>query len=275
MTIWWQVGLSLDQGRFNILIGDELAYELGVGLGDKITVMTPEYKSSPVGAIPTYKRFKVTQGLAFIHLDAAQKLYSLKDTITGLRIKVSDLYEAPRVRDQLDSLLSSRYKIRDWTEQYGHFFAAIQMEKTMMFLIMLLIIAIASFNLVSMQVMLVTDKRSEIAIMRTLGAKRSTILGIFMVQGCTIGLLGVGLGILMGVELSWYAPDLVKWLENLINHHFVNEKVYWINHLPSSLMISDVVKVSVITFLLTFLATIYPSLKAARILPAQALRYES
>ena len=278
--------LSLGDKPYQIIIGDELAYALDVGLGDKVTVMTPEFTSSPMGALPTYKRFTVSgifhfgskvgydQGMAFIYLPDAQKLFRMSDAITGWRLKIDDLYSAPALKSHLKRQLPRHLQVRDWTDQYGHFFAAIQMEKTMMFLVMLLIIAIASFNLVSMQVMLVTDKQSEIAILRTLGASKRTILATFMIQGCTIGFIGICFGVLLGILLSLNAPDIIHWLEHLINQHFVNEKVYWISHLPSELSWTYVIKVSFITMIMTLLATLYPSIKAAKVLPAQALRYE-
>lgn len=277
---------SLVPGAYGALLGSQLAARLGVIVGDKITLISPKVTVTPMGMMPRYKRltvrgiFHVGSGfgydgsLAFLHLEDAQKIYQKGSAVSGLRVRVDDLYHAIPVTTALQETIGGPYQIGNWTQQYGQLFQAIQMEKTMMFLILFLIIGIAAFNLVSMLVMMVTDKQSEIAILRTQGASRGMIMAIFVVQGCAIGVIGTALGVLSGVLLSMHVTEILTWLENLIEHHFVMESVYWIDYLPSKLMSSDVKLVASLTLLMCLLATLYPAAKAAKTNPAQALRYE-
>jgi lipoprotein-releasing system permease protein len=195
--------------------------------------------------------------------------------VSGLRLKVSDLYAAPRVTDELINRLDARnYMVSNWTDEYGSFFQAIQMEKTMMFVILVLIIAVAAFNLVSSLVMVVTDKRAEIAILRTLGASPGSIMATFMVQGCVVGVVGTLLGLIGGVALAWNVTTLVEKLQRLLQTQFINSNIYFINYLPSRLDWSDVAHITFIALGMALVATIYPAWTAARTQPAEALRYE-
>jgi lipoprotein-releasing system permease protein len=276
---------DLKPGKFGILLGQELADSLGLVVGDKVTVLTTDVTVSPLGVMPQYKRFTVVgifhvgggfhidEGAAFIEMHDAQKLFKLQQDISGLRLKVTDLYAAPQVTEQLQKILPN-YLVGNWTQQYGPFFKAIKMEKTMMFIILLLIIAVAAFNLVATLVMVVTDKRSEIAILRTLGASPRTIMAIFMVQGSIIGVVGTLLGVVGGILLALNAPDLVAGLQKLLHMEFISSSVYFIDYLPSRLEWKDVWQISVVALLMSLVATLYPAWQASRTQPAEALRYE-
>ena len=278
---------DLKQGEFGIILGSQLAWHLHVGVGDKITLLSPQVTVSPMGMMPRYKRmvvkgvfhagsgFGFDSTLGFVHLRDAQKLFGIPESsVSGLRLKVDDLYQALPVSQSLRKQWNYAYRVPNWTDDYGQLFSAIRMEKTMMLLVMMLIIAIAAFNLVSMLVMVVMDKQSEIAILRTQGMTRRSIMGIFVVQGALIGVMGTLLGVVGGVLLSWNAPDIVSWIETLIRTHFVNENVYWIDHLPSALSWHDVSLVATLTLVMSLLATLYPAYRAGSTQPAQALRYE-
>lgn len=279
--------LSLQSGAFNVVLGDKLAASLGAMIGDKITLVTPKAAMTPVGIVPRFKRFKVTgifhvgggfgyfdSGVIFINLEDAQKLFQLGDNVSSLRLKVNDLYVAPKVSHELSKILPERYSVTDWTEQYGAYFKAISMEKTMMFIILLFIIAVAAFNLVSTLVMSVTDKQSDIAILRTLGASPRTIMGVFMVQGLTSGIIGTLIGTIGGILLALNAPAMVAGLEHLFHTQFISADVYFINYLPSRLDWMNVLHVSLSALALSLLATIYPAWRASKTHPAEALRYE-
>jgi lipoprotein-releasing system permease protein len=277
---------SLKAGEYGVLIGAKLANMLDVTLGDKITMIGPKATSSPMGMMPRYKRLTITgifhvgsgfgydDSLAFMHLKDAQTMYQMSDNVSGIRLKIHDLYDAVPLTKSLRASLPPGYWASNWTDKYGQLFNAIAMEKTMMFLILFLIIAIAAFNLVSMLVMMVTDKQSEIAILRTQGASRGLIMAVFMFQGCLIGLVGTLIGVVGGVQLSAHVTGFVAWLEQLINHHFVMEGVYWIDYLPSRLLWSDVRLVGWLSLMMSLLATLYPAFRAAKVHPAKALRYE-
>jgi lipoprotein-releasing system permease protein len=277
---------NLKEGSFGIVLGADLALNLDLSVGDQVVIITPQSTPSLIGVIPRFKRFTVvgvfhvSEGLgydattAFINLKDAQKLLQIGDSVSGLRIKVKSLYDAPLVADQLRAKLSPSYQINDWTETYGAYFKAIQMEKTTMFVVLLFIIAVATFNLISSLVMTVTDKRSDIAILRTLGMSPKMIMGIFMVQGGIIGMVGTFLGVFGGILLALNAPDLVRLLEHYLNVHFISDAIYFINYLPSKLEWLDVIKIGLASLLMSFLATIYPSWQASRVQPAEALRYE-
>ncbi len=276
---------DLKSGQFNIILGESMAENLGLAIGDKLTVLTTDVNISPMGVIPQYKRFTLSgvfhveggfhldDSVAFIEMHDAQKLFKLQKNVSGLRVKVDDLYVAPKVTQQLQGMLPD-YSIGDWTQDYGTYFKAIQMEKMIMFVILVLLIAIAAFNLVSTLVMAVTDKRSEIAILRTLGASPRTIMAIFMVQGSLIGFIGTLFGVVSGVVLAINAPYIVHGIENMLHTQFISSSVYFIDYLPSRLQMRDVIKISLVSLLLSLIATLYPAWQAARTEPAEALRYE-
>ncbi|MGB6977421.1 MAG: lipoprotein-releasing ABC transporter permease subunit [Gammaproteobacteria bacterium] len=277
---------ALRPGEFGIVIGKNLAQQLGLKIGDKVPLFVPKASVTPAGMIVRFKRFTIVglfnvgggfgfdTGMAMINLQDAQVLYELGDSVSGLRLKVPDLYTAPKVASKLQNSLSEQYTVSDWTQEYGTFFKAIRMEKSMMFFILVLIIAVAAFNLVSSLVMIVTDKRSEIAILRTLGASPREIMATFMVQGCIIGIVGTLLGVIGGVLLALNATTIVAHLQDLLHVQFISANVYFIDFLPSHLQWSDVWRISVIALALSLLATLYPAWQAARTQPAEALRYE-
>ncbi|MEE9357892.1 lipoprotein-releasing ABC transporter permease subunit [Candidatus Vondammii sp. HM_W22] len=275
----------LEPGNFDIVLGKELALVLGVSVGDKVTVVTPQIRVTPVGTMPRLKRFTVRaifgvgmgeydRGLALIHLKDAAKLFRMGEGVTGVRLKLDDLYLAPRVSRELADQLPGAYRVNDWTYQHRNFFSALRTEKRMMSLILFLIVAVAAFNIVSTLVMVVTDKQSDIAILRTLGASPGSIMGIFMIQGTTIGFVGTLLGILGGILLSLNLETLVKKIEMLFNVNFLDPSVYYISTLPSELDWGDVSSISIGAFLITLIATLYPAWRASRTQPAEALRYE-
>lgn len=278
---------ELKTGANGVVLGRALANNLGLKLGDKVNLIIPEASVTPLGIIPRYKRytlvgvfeagggFKYDASVAYIYLGDAQKLYKMGDAVTGLRLKVSELYAAPRVTDELIQRLNSQdLFVSNWTDEYGSFFQAIRMEKTMMFVILVLIIAVAAFNLVSSLVMVVTDKRAEIAILRTLGASPGTIMATFMVQGCVVGVVGTLMGLIGGVALAYNVTYLVEKLQNILQTKFINSNIYFINYLPSRLEWSDVSQIALIALAMALVATIYPAWTAARTQPAEALRYE-
>lgn len=276
---------ALKAGDFGIVLGRELAWKLNVETGDAVTVVVPEANLTPAGVLPRLKRFTVAgifevgmyeydAGLALVHLEDAKKLYRLGDAVSGLRVKLDDVYDAPEAAGKLWERLGPEYRVRDWTQEHANFFRALRMEKTVMFIILLLIVAVAAFNIISMLVMVVADKRSEIAILRTLGASPGSIMGVFMVQGSVVGIFGTLLGTLGGVALALNVETVVPFLEQLFNTTFLAKDVYYISELPSELRASDVTLVTAVSLLMGFLATIYPAFRAARMPPAEALRYE-
>ena len=277
---------QLAKHRFGIVLGRSQAMSLGVWLGDKVTVMIPQVNVTLAGAIPRFKRFDVVgifsagpgfgfdRELSFIALSDAQKLFQMGNSVTGLRLKITDAYQAPILAMKIAQHLPPSMQVSDWTDAFGAYFKAVKMEKTMMFLILTLIIGVAAFNLVSSLVMLVNDKQSEIAILRTLGTLPSTIMQIFIVQGAFIGLFGVMLGLLGGILLSYNATAIVNGLQNMLHVHWLSSNVYFVDFLPSRLEWSDVNKVCGMALILSFIATLYPAWQASRIQPAEALRYE-
>ena len=276
---------DLQSGQFNIVLGVYLAASLGVEVGDKVTVFAPQIRVTPVGVIPQVKRFTVTgifsagmheydSALALMHLEDAVKLFRVVDGASGVRVKVKDMFKAWEVAADLRAELPGIYSIRDWTQNHANFFRAVKMEKTVMFVILSLIIGVAAFNIISTLVMVVTDKQADIAILRTLGASPATITGIFIVLGSFIGLFGTALGLAGGVLLASNVETIVPALESLIGTQFLSADIYYISDLPSDMHGSDVVKVGVLSLLLTVLATLYPAWKASRIEPAEALSYE-
>jgi lipoprotein-releasing system permease protein len=276
---------DLVAGKFDIVLGSELAMTLGVDVGDFVTVFAPEFSATPIGAIPRMKRFTVVgifevgmqeydSGLAFTNMQDAQTLYRLNGP-TGIRLKLDDMFQAyPIGRDLGRALGSQYYRITDWMQGHSNFFKAVAMEKKVMFLILSLIIAVATFNLVSTLVMLVQDKQADIAILRTLGQSPRSVMGTFMVQGVLVGTLGIALGVFFGVLLSLNLAAIVHWIEQTFHVTFLSPDVYYISELPSDLHWNDVLWITITAFVFCTLATLYPARRAARTDPAAALRYE-
>lgn len=276
---------DLRPGEFGVVLGADLARSLRVFTGDKVTLIAPQGTVTPAGVVPRLKSFRVVgifevgmfeydSGLALIHLEDAQKLYQLGDNVTGVRLKVDDLFQAPRIARELARFVDADAYLHDWTKSHANFFRAVQIEKNMMFIILSLIVAVAAFNLVSTLVMAVTDKQADIAILRTLGARPLSIMAIFVVQGALVGFIGLGLGIVGGVALALNIDVVVPFIERMLGVHFLSKEVYYISDLPSELLWSDVWGVTAIAFVLALLATLYPSWRASRVNPAEALRYE-
>lgn len=277
---------DLKAGQFGIILGQTLAATLGANLGEKVTVVLPEATVTPLAIVPRFKRFTVVgifnvgsgfgydTAYSFIHLADAQKLLRLASDVNGVQIKLADLYEAPQFSRVLQERLPVYYTVSNWTREFGAFFGAIQLEKTMMFFILLLIIAVAAFNLVSTLVMVVADKTADIAILRTLGATPGTILRIFIVQGTLIGVMGTILGLFGGILLAENATAVVQFIEQTFHTKLISSNVYYVNFLPSKLEWLDVANVCIMALAMSLLATLYPAWRAARTQPAEALRYE-
>jgi lipoprotein-releasing system permease protein len=276
---------NLKPGEFGIILGGELARMLNVYPGDKVVLLTPQGNITPAGVMPRVKQFTVLgifeagmfeydSGLALIHLQDAQKLLRLGDDVSGVRLKLDDLFRAPFVTRELAQSLRGDFYLTDWTQSHTNFFRAFAIEKRMMFLILLLIVAVAAFNIVSTLVMAVTDKQSDIAILRTLGARPGSIMAIFIVQGAFIGVFGTLLGVASGVLLALNVETVVPMIERLFGMDLFPADVYYISQLPSKLIWGDVAIIGGISLLISLLATLYPSWAASRINPAEALRYE-
>ena len=280
-----EAGLSrLIPGEFGIVLGGELARALGVRKGDKVTLITPNGQVTPAGVVPRLKQmtvvgtfdsghFEYDSALALIHMDDAARIYRLEGP-TGIRLKLRDLHQARTVAAELSRSLTGELVIRDWTQQNRSWFAAVQVEKTMMSIILTLIVAVAAFNLVSTLVMTVTDKRADIAILRTLGASPRSIMGIFVVQGAMVGVIGTLAGLLLGLAVAYNIDIIVPALERLFHASFLPKDIYLISRMPSDPQQGDILPIALISLVLAFLATIYPSWHASRVNPAEALRYE-
>jgi len=276
---------SLQSGKFNVVIGKSLAQSLHLQIGDHINILTPQTNVTLVGIFPRYKTFNITGiyhttgGLydnteLFINMKDAEVLFLPGQRESGVHMKLRDLYDAPLVTNQLAGVLSPEYSITNWTIQFGAFFQALSMEKTMLFVILLLIVAVAAFNLVSMLVMAVNDKRADIAILRTLGARPSTIMMTFVVQGAIVGLFGTILGLIFGLLLAANVTAIANELQHLFHMQFVRSDVYFINFVPSKIQLSDVLEVCLASMGFSLIATIYPAILAFKTQPAEALRYE-
>lgn len=275
---------NLQSGDFNIVLGREIARAMHVRLGDKITMIAPQGQITPAGMIPRLKQFVVAgifdsgyfeydSSLAFIHIQDAMTMFRLSAP-SGLRLKIADMQRAPQVAENLSRRVSDDVLIRDWSRQNRNWFAAVQTEKRMMSLILTLIITVAAFNLVSTLLMTVTDKKADIAILRTLGASPMSIIKIFMIQGALVGLIGTALGVTGGVLIALNIDVIVPFIESVLQVQFLPKNVYLISKLPSDLRCRDVLTISSISIVLAFLATLYPSWSAARVKPAEALRYD-
>lgn len=273
---------ALAPGEFNMVLGYGLARRLGVDIGDKVTLVLPEATLSPAGVMPRFRRFtisgifrvraEVDGMLAYIHVEDAARLAREPGTVAGVRLRLKDLFDAPYVGWQLERQLGPGFYSSDWTRTHGSLFQAIRMEKTMMTLLLSFIVAVAAFNIISSQVMLVTEKRANIAVMRTLGATPGMIMRIFMVQGTLVGVAGTLMGTVLGVLLSTNISAVVSWLEDSLDTSLLD--AYFVNYLPSELQWGDVFTIVSIAMLISFSATLYPSWRASRVKPAEALRYE-
>jgi lipoprotein-releasing system permease protein len=275
---------NLKPGAFGIVLGGELARALGVRMGDTVVVITPQGNVTAAGMLPRLKSFTVVgvfevgmyefdSGLALINIDDAEKLYRLPGP-SGVRLKLDDMFNAPMVARELLGTLPVAAEVRDWTQSHANFFRAVQIEKRVMFIILTLIVAVAAFNIVSAQVMTVTDKQADIAILRTLGASPSSIMAIFMLQGALIGLIGTVIGVVGGIILALNVGTVLPAIERAFDVQFLDKSVYYISELPSDLQRGDVVTIAAIALVLALIATIYPAWSAARVNPADALRYE-
>ena len=275
---------DLKSTEFNIILGAELVRKLNLEIGDKVTLVAPQVNFTPAGILPRLKRFTLIgifevgmhefdSGLALIHMDDALRLFR-KSNPTGIRLKTNNILKAPTISREIASQLSSKYWVIDWTQRHSNFFRALKTEKTVMFVILTLIVAVAAFNIISTLVMAVSDKQSDIAVLRTLGASPKSILKIFIIQGTIIGAIGILLGVIGGVWLASNIETLVPALENMLGYKFLSPDVYYISDLPSDMHWSDVILIGVVSFVLCLFATIYPAFRAANTLPAEALRYE-
>ncbi|MBK6320696.1 lipoprotein-releasing ABC transporter permease subunit [Candidatus Aalborgicola defluviihabitans] len=275
---------KLIPGEFGVVLGIDLAKSLGVRPGDRVTLVAPSGQVTPAGVVPRLKQmtvvgtfdsgnFEYDSALAMVHVDDAAKIFRLEGP-SGVRLKLRDLHDARRVADELSQTLTGDLYIRDWTRQNRTWFAAVQVEKRMMFIILTLIVAVAAFNLVSTLVMTVTDKRADIAILRTLGASPASIMGIFVVQGAMVGVIGTLAGLALGLGVAFNIDVIVPALEHALGASFLPKDIYLISRMPSDPQQSDIVPVAVISLVMAFVATLYPSWRASRVNPAEALRYE-
>lgn len=277
---------SLQPKQFNVAIGQNLADALGVISNTPINLYIPQVNVTPVGMIPRARQFHATtifdvgngfgfnSNFAFINMQDAQHLFGLGNNVSGLQLKVKNLFAAPVIAQRLQQKLGYNYQVGNWTQQYGAFYHAVQMEKSMMFFILILLVLIAAFNLVSGLVMAVTDKESDIAILRTFGATPSMIMRIFIVQGSTIGIVGTIIGLLLGLLLASHVTQVNNFIQNVFHIRLFTSNVYFVNYLPSHIEFSDVFKVCIAALVMSVLATIYPAWRASRVQPAEALRYE-
>jgi lipoprotein-releasing system permease protein len=275
---------ELRAGEFGIVLGSELARALRAYPGDRVTLIAPQGLVTPAGVVPRLKQFRLIgifevgmfeydSGLALIHLEDAQRLYQLGDKVSGVRLKLEDLFQSREVVRDLASVFTRDLNVTDWTRSHANFFRAVQIEKNVMFVILLLIVAVAAFNIVSTLVMAVTDKQSDIAILRTLGASPGSIMKVFMVQGALIGVIGMLLGVGVGVLLALNIDVVMPVIESVLDVR-IDPQVYYISQLPSDLQRHDVFVIAAVSFALSLAATVYPSWRASRVRPVEALRYE-
>ncbi|MCX7182222.1 MAG: lipoprotein-releasing ABC transporter permease subunit [Candidatus Methylopumilus sp.] len=278
---------DLKPNTFNMILGIDVAKQLGIVVGDKVNILIPQGSYTPAGTFPRMRQFNIVgifeigmyeydSGMALMNLEDAQKFLQMNDAVSGVRVKIDDLFLAPIVAKRLSNNLSESgvFYVNDWTKKHANFFAAVQMEKRVMFIILMLIIAVAAFNIVSTLVMAVTDKRSDIAILRTYGAKPKSILYIFIIQGSLIGVIGTISGVFLGTVVALNIHAIVPFIEHLFNVQFLSKDIYYISEVPSKLLITDVSAIASISILLSVLATIYPSITASKSSPAEALKHD-
>jgi lipoprotein-releasing system permease protein len=276
---------ALQPGEFGIVLGAELARALRVHPGERVTLIAPQGLVTPAGVVPRLKQFRVVgifqvdhyeydSALALVSLADAQRLYQLGDRVSGVRLRLADLFESRAVARDLYRSIGGDIFISDWTRSHATFFKAVEVEKRVMFIILTLIVAVAAFNVVSTLVMLVTDKQSDIAILRTLGATPGSVMRIFIVQGAVIGLIGTLAGVLGGIVLALNVDTVLPWIERTFSVQFLSKEIYFISELPSELRQADVITIAAVALVMSFVATIYPSWRASRVRPAEALRYE-
>ncbi len=275
---------NLVAGEYDIILGKELARALGVAVGDKVTLVAPQVNITPAGILPRLKRFTISgvfeigmhefdSALALIHMDDAMRLFR-KQGPSGLRLKTDNILTVPTVSRNIVDQLPGYFRITDWTQRHANFFRALKTEKTVMFFILTLIVAVATFNIISTLIMTVTDKQADIAVLRTIGISPKSILAIFMIQGTLIGIVGILFGATIGIWLATNIETIIPAVENMLGMKFLSADVYYISDLPSDMHWSDVITVSVVSFIFCILATIYPALRAAHTQPAEALRHE-
>ena len=277
---------DLKPGDYGIVLGRELANSLGVYEGDRITVITPQASVTAVGVMPRLRRFKVVgvfevgmhefdSAMAYIHISDAAKLFHIDEgRVNGIRLRLADLFEAQKVTRELDKLFGEEFWIRDWTRQHSNFFKALRTEKTVMFIILLMVIAVAALNIVSTLMMTVTDKEADIAILRALGMTPGSIMIIFIIQGAVIGMFGTLIGVAAGVPVALNVFEIVSWMEQLFNTDFLPSDVYYISDVTADVRPQEVITYAASAFAITILGTIYPAWRASRTMPAEALRYE-
>ena len=277
---------DLNSGAFSIVIGEELARRMGnVKVGDKIVVISSRARSTLVGVLPRLKRFTVVgifnlnfyeydNGLALTHIEDLAKLQHVGDAVSGLRLRVSDVFESPLLTRELRSSLGPGYTVTDWTNQHSNLFEALKIERRVMFIILLLIVAVAAFNIVSTLVMLVSDKSTDIAVLRTIGVSPRSVMGIFIVHGVVIGIVGTVFGAIVGVITGLNMETLIPWAEQLFGTQFFPDDIYIITRFPAQLIWGDVIKITIASLLMCFVATIYPAWRASKVHPAEALRYD-
>ena len=276
---------DLASTRWGIILGAELAAKLGVSIGSELTMVVPQMTVTIAGSVPRMKAFTVVgifevgmneydRGVALIHLPDAAKLLRMKDDVSGVRIRIDDVWDAREVSLELANSLPGRYRVLNWTDYHRNFFAALKMEKRMMGLLLFLVVVIAAFNIISTLVMMVVDKQADIAILKTFGASPGFILRVFVVQGAALGFFGTLVGTFLGVLLAANVDSAVAWVEQAFGLHFIDPNVYYISQLPSDVQLPDVLLVSIGSFLLSLLMTLYPAWKAYKTQPAEALRYE-
>jgi len=274
-----------NKGTFNIVIGDGLAKTLGLSVDNQITIITPQGQITPAGMIPRVKQFNISgifksrmyeydTGVVFINIDDAKTLFKTNGAVNGIKLKVNDVMNTQNIKADLQQALPAEYVVNDWVDMHQNYFSAVKMEKRMMFVILTLIIAVAAFNLVSTLVMSVNDKRADIAILRTMGATKTNIRNIFIIQGGLAGVLGTLLGTFGGTLLAFNVGRIVSWIESLSHANLISGDVYLINYLPSEVKFSDIATIFIISIVLSLLATLYPSYNAAKTNPAEALRHE-
>lgn len=276
---------ALKKGKYNVILGEELAFRLRANIGDKVTLISPQGQSTPAGLMPRLRRFTVVDtfsigmseydsAMALIHIEDAAKLYKSKGKVSGVRLKLDDVYKAGQVSQELSANFDFRYYVDNWTRQNKNFFRALAIEKRVMFIILSLIIAVAAFNIVSTLVMVVTDKKADIAILRTLGLSPNKVMGVFFVQGVTSGFTGTVIGAVLGVLTALNVSSIVPFIEGLVGYQLFPADVYVISDFPAELRWGDVFTIVITAIVMCMVATLYPSWRAANTQPAEALRYE-